>query len=1038
MSGRLYLTLPQMPEPRSRMLWDALAIRLDVEWVIRQHALPQVRISDGHRSLVVPISPPEPIRLQQLQSASGSCYSLLANRPLTLRQAGSDHWLNADVFTPMQRMTALMLEDGMLPRAGDGTLAGASYAMHGFDAAMLGIDYVGELATLVSDVLLYQPTKAWQAFAPQAPYALVVTFDCDGFLPGQPDALRRFLDTHEIVRPTVFVMAPDRADAAIYDPRYDPTDPELRTLYEISEIGLHSSYRAYNDGAIMAAQKARLEDAIGGALHGHRSHYLRFGFPYTWGYVAQAGFSYDMTMGFYDLPGHRQGGTHPIPFADPAGRGRQLWSWGVGLMDQHLFMPGSPLAWSEGAGKAALANRLAQLRKTGGTLVLDWHVHCINSEQFPHHFEAFTWLIEEARRDGAWIGGAGMLLDQYRARASARQLAAQVSMQTKELQVGSPETLNTSHYLQGSREANLTSVNYIDAGAHSFLAALPSDAVRVADIGCGSGWVSHRVPPLRQVLGVDIDEGITRRISRRGIVGSLPNLPLEDGQADLVLCTDVIEHLTPVEVAATGFEFDRVSTRYAYLQTPHRERLDDGDCFCRACDARWHVNHHLAAHDAASLAQVMPAGWYPHTITYTGEVQPVDSSLRNAGGELLGAHPMRGQRYTCPTCGHVNETDPAAHDPRLAEAQTKERLPLPFYSEVAVMAARSSVTRQWEDSQPILVSRQGTRELLPRPHLGNSHTIDFRKPVEEVATVAATYHIPSVVLQDGSMLQSEAGTELVTSGLTWGATLLMLFPDQHPAGERFIVTGEVLSPEPVSLTLQAFNWESKDCGSTQAMAGGAFALEMSFDRPAYCVALYVNQGHRIRLHQARVTGRPRPLFLYDVGTRFAYGHVQLHRRGTCWRWQVPAQGRLWADRPFHEQIADDMPRERHAEVGGTSTMNLKDFHTSPVPVQALLSLAADDEQNPCRLIGAAICQPQDIQEHDIAAIPQAPLLALVAFSAVEAEMLMTAKRSPLARLVLRYDRRIGAVLKRVLPLDYYRKLRMFYPRLLRRLTNPQQ
>lgn len=1034
MTQRLYLTLPQLPDPRARILWDALAIRLDIEWIVSRHALPQASISDGHRTLVVPIFPPAPIQLQQLQDASGAQYALLAKEPLRLRPDGSDWYLNADVITPLQRLAALMFEDGLRPRAADGTLAGTSYAVHNFDAVMLGVDYIGELAALISSVLQSCPSYAWHAIAPQAPYAVIMTFDCDGFLPGQPGALRSFLEKHQVVKPTVFVMAPDSADVALYDPRYDPADPELRPLYEISEIGLHSSYRAYNDRTRMAAQKARLEDVVGSALQGHRSHYLRFGFPYTWGYVAQAGFSYDMTMGFYDLPGYRQGGSQPLPLADPAGRGRMLWSWGVGLMDQHLFMPGSPLAWRDGAGKAALANRLAQLRKTGGTLVLDWHVHAIGSDQFPQHFVALEWLLEEARRDGAWIGGAGVLLEQYRVRHSARHLVAQTSIVTKAPATLVNQTSNTGHYVQGARSANLLSVNYIDAGSHSFLAALPNDAMRVVDVGCGSGWVSNRVPPLRQVLGIDIDEGITDRISRRGMVGSLPDLPLQDAQSDLVLCTDVIEHLTSEQVLATGIEFDRVSTRYVYLQTPHRERLVDSECHCRACGARWHISHHVGAHDVATLSRVMPNNWYTHTVTYTGELQLVDSSLRNSEGETLGPHPMLAQPYVCTSCGHVNQPQQAEPDLRLAMAHSKERLPLPFYSEVAVMAANAAVFRQWDDSQPMVVSRQGTQALLPVPYYCSSHVIDFRQPVEEVASVANTYHIPCVVLQDGTMQCGSAGTELVASGLADAITLLMLFPDQHPAGQRFVIRGQALSTGPAMLTLQGFNWALEDCGSTQAVVDGEFLIQLSLERPAYCVALYVNSGDRVCLHQAgMIDGDPRPLLLYDLGTRYAYGHVQLQRRGTQWRWLVPAHGRLWTDRPFQEQLGENRLHEPSSVVSSDS-VKLARACSSQALLHALLNFALEGNRNMPQSTGVDVSRCYEVQSSELLVLPQGPLLAILAFSAVESEMLLIQKRSPIARLLLRYDRRIGAVLRRILPLTYYRKLRTLYPRVLRRLT----
>ena len=41
-----------------------------------------------------------------------------------------------------------------------------------------------------------------------------------------------------------------------------------------AEIGLHGSYTAADDEAVLAGEKERLE-ALAGGVHGHRYHYLR-------------------------------------------------------------------------------------------------------------------------------------------------------------------------------------------------------------------------------------------------------------------------------------------------------------------------------------------------------------------------------------------------------------------------------------------------------------------------------------------------------------------------------------------------------------------------------------------------------------------------------------------------------------------------------------------------------------------------------------------------------------------------------------------
>jgi len=92
----------------------------------------------------------------------------------------------------------------------------------------------------------------------------------------------------------------------------------------------------------------------------------------------------------------------------------------------------------------------------------------------------------------------------------------------------------------------------------SALAALaPSDAV-VLDLGCGTGATLERLAPwVRTAIGVDREPAMLRAAAQRlrgtGNVelrqGSLQALPLDDGVADVALCTLVLHHVdSPAEV----------------------------------------------------------------------------------------------------------------------------------------------------------------------------------------------------------------------------------------------------------------------------------------------------------------------------------------------------------------------------------------------------------------------------------------------------------------------------------------------------------
>jgi ubiquinone/menaquinone biosynthesis C-methylase UbiE len=96
------------------------------------------------------------------------------------------------------------------------------------------------------------------------------------------------------------------------------------------------------------------------------------------------------------------------------------------------------------------------------------------------------------------------------------------------------------------------------------------------DAGCAEGYVSHHIQQTVEsgcsVTGVDIDESALRRgvelvPSMGRLVGNVAALPFRTGEFDLVLCTEVLEHLAdPAPVLA---ELHRVTSKYCLLSVPH-------------------------------------------------------------------------------------------------------------------------------------------------------------------------------------------------------------------------------------------------------------------------------------------------------------------------------------------------------------------------------------------------------------------------------------------------------------------------------------
>lgn len=116
------------------------------------------------------------------------------------------------------------------------------------------------------------------------------------------------------VSSTFFVMAGHRhpADGAAPE-SYDRLRPRLvRTLLDGGgEVGLHGSYTAATDTALLAQEKELLE-SLAGPIPGHRYHYLRVDVESNLVPLAELGFRYDSSLGFADAPGFRAGIAHPF------------------------------------------------------------------------------------------------------------------------------------------------------------------------------------------------------------------------------------------------------------------------------------------------------------------------------------------------------------------------------------------------------------------------------------------------------------------------------------------------------------------------------------------------------------------------------------------------------------------------------------------------------------------------------------------------------------------------------------------------------
>lgn len=83
---------------------------------------------------------------------------------------------------------------------------------------------------------------------------------------------------------------------------------------------------------------------------------------------------------------------------------------------------------------------------------------------------------------------------------------------------------------------------------------------RLIDVGGGEGYFASRWPEIDDKIVIDVNPAALATARARGlrvIAGDARRLPLQDGGADLVICSDVLEHLDPSEVGRALRELAR-------------------------------------------------------------------------------------------------------------------------------------------------------------------------------------------------------------------------------------------------------------------------------------------------------------------------------------------------------------------------------------------------------------------------------------------------------------------------------------------------
>lgn len=158
------------------------------------------------------------------------------------------------------------------------------------------------------------------------------------------------------------------------------------------EIGIHGTMQSYDKLQAMRRTVEHLRAVAPTAVTGIRQHYLRFKPNHTAQIQAEAGLSYDASLGFAECDGFRNSYCWPHKFFDfNKQRAMDYWEIPLTLMDVSHFYHRK---LSNEQSREAIEKLATEVVKFNGVFSLLWHNSFFNEAEFPGITEHYTGILD--------------------------------------------------------------------------------------------------------------------------------------------------------------------------------------------------------------------------------------------------------------------------------------------------------------------------------------------------------------------------------------------------------------------------------------------------------------------------------------------------------------------------------------------------------------------------------------------------------------------------------------------------------------------
>jgi len=182
---------------------------------------------------------------------------------------------------------------------------------------------------------------------------------------------------------------------------------------------------------------------------------------------------------------------------------------------------------------------------------------------------------------------------------------------------------------------------------------IPQDAQTILDVGCGDGRITNVLCRKYKVIGLDHSMSSLKGVHGTLTCASSTDIPFLDDSFDLVLCSEVLEHLPDEVYESTLKELERVAKKYILISVPYRENMRSRTTKCYKCRAKFHIWLHHRAFKRKQIKKMF-SNFSLRIFKLFGKRDPYTSRFVLFLNQYLGGRWLSFEEGTiCPSCGNT-------------------------------------------------------------------------------------------------------------------------------------------------------------------------------------------------------------------------------------------------------------------------------------------------------------------------------------------------------------------------------------------------